>query len=260
MRLNVFGVIALSLFAIIPAGRAGTVAYAIDAGGNFGTIDLTNGVFTDIGNISPRLEGMGDASGTLYGAPLLTQTLVSINPANAQTTTVGGPAGFNYGDLGSTTAGLYGLDYSNNLYSINPVTGIPTLIGPLGVPAASGGLSADGASLYLADGPNLYSVNTSTAQLTLIGDMGLEIGAMVVSGGILYGASLNCPCSLDTLNTSTGQATFVANITGAPFGLYGLASPQTSSTPEPSTSVLLVAALAALMACLRRRKPSAYLR
>ena len=147
-------------------------------GAVFGTIDLNTGVFsslgtTAIGGPAMALSGMADL-GTLYGAHEGTNNnaIYTINPANGALTRVGttGISGFSFGDLGSTTTGLYVVNSSANLYSINPTTGAATLIGSLDI--GVGGytsLSTNASSLDFAAGNNLYTLNTTTGAATLIG-------------------------------------------------------------------------------------------
>src|ERR1700731_127444 len=67
--------------------KGDTIAYMGTASGEFGTIDLNNGVFTHIGITSLNgqaalaLPGMGEANGVLYGATFFDGGLVTIDPA-----------------------------------------------------------------------------------------------------------------------------------------------------------------------------------
>lgn len=132
----------------VPGARAADTAahvYVVTFSGEFGTVNLSNGVFRQIGPNTPEsLGGLVWANGTLYS--LVTGgnnagDLVTINPATGQVTDVG-PTGLGadaFG-LGGVDGHLYLTDFNvgggvQNLYSVNLATGAATLIGPTGVPA-----------------------------------------------------------------------------------------------------------------------------
>jgi hypothetical protein len=80
---------------------------------------------------------------------------------------------------------LLTLGFDGNLTSINPVTGLGTVIGPTGLsdcstpsspcgPRSAGVLSALGGTLYATDfSQNLYRVNPATGAATLVGPTGI---------------------------------------------------------------------------------------
>ncbi|HEV3330119.1 MAG TPA: hypothetical protein VG096_03995 [Bryobacteraceae bacterium] len=99
---------------------------------HFGTIDLTTGVYTDIGNMGRLLSGLGAFGNGLYGGLNGGNTVYQVNPGTGQLTpfsTSGATPVGGWNDFGSTTTGLYGLDSIGNLYSINPSTAVVTFIG-----------------------------------------------------------------------------------------------------------------------------------
>lgn len=262
--------------------RADVLGYAVLSGpmSPFGVEDLTTGTFVQRGDIASSLgpngglNGLGEIGGSLYGigntASGLNNTLYRVNPGDASLTIVGsGSVGF--GDMGSTTAGLYGLDYRMNLYSINPATGAATLIGPTGLALSShGDLSTGAGTLYLfaqygTSSPELYSLDTHTGTATLIGNTPAVFG-MLYQGGSLYGESYSacttnpdgiCGQSIYAVNPATANSTFVSNVTGTNFAFDGLA-PVPTTVPEPSSFSLLIAssllgAGAGFVASVRRR-------
>lgn len=94
-----------------------------------------------------------------------------------------------YFDTGSTLIGLFGIDPNMRLFSINPVTGITTIIGSLGVgDNGTLGLSTNSTTLYFTDAGILYTINTSTGAATAVGALGAtnSIGALVFINGTLY--------------------------------------------------------------------------
>jgi hypothetical protein len=120
--------------------------YVVNGNNQFGTVDLGTGAFQQIGPNTPE-----------------------------------GEAGLVQASNGS----LLTLTYSGNLDSINPTTGITTVIGPTSLgdcssPASSCGpnsasaLAALGGTIYATDfANNLYRVDALTGKATLIGPTGI---------------------------------------------------------------------------------------
>jgi len=253
------------LVSFVATAKADPIAYMGTDTGEFGTIDLTTGVFSLLGNSGQTLAGMAVADGKLFASAYHTAsgTLFNVNQANGALTTVG-ISGIDIDDFGSTTSGLFGVGVNGDLYSFNPSTAAATLVGPTGIGFGSWrGLSTNSATLYFADGINLYTLNTSTGAATLVGDMGggVEIGALLEEGGILYGGEEEPSLQVDTLDPVTGLATAGPPLTGASGHFYALA-PYPIPTPpppvpEPATLGLLgvgIAGVAALRLAKRRRQ------
>jgi hypothetical protein len=138
------------LLPVIPAS-AGTLVYVVNGppsgAAQFGTIDLGTGAFNQIGPSTP--EG---SQGLVQG----------------------------------TNGSLLTLDFSGNLDSINPATGVTSLIGPTGLadcaappaspcgPHSSNALASAGGRIYVTDfANNLYRVNPATGAATLVGPTGI---------------------------------------------------------------------------------------
>ena len=229
--------------------KADNTAYANLDGGDFGTIDLSTGAFTLLGNSGVTLSGMAVYNGVLYGDSLAgTGTLYTINPANGSLTTVGS-SGKSYVDFGDTTSGLFAEGFDGNLYAINSATGAATLVGATNPPYAGGfsSISLNSSTLYYTQGAdnNFYTLNTSTGAATLVGSLGgsLGTGAMIFEDGILYAAEDSPASSIDTINPATGSATIGPAVTGARSVVFGLAPnpvPSPSEAPEPSSMLLLL--------------------
>jgi len=174
--------------------NANSIAYTGSSTSQFGTIDLNTGVFISLGNSGQTLAGLAVAGGSIFGTSYHTAngTLFTVNPANGALTSVGTAAGIDYDDFGSTTSGLYALNFggTQDLYSFNPSTGAATLIGPTGLGYGLWrGLSTNSSTLYFADGANLYALSTSTGPATLVGAFGgsVQMGALLMEAGTLYG-------------------------------------------------------------------------
>ncbi len=211
--------IGLVLFlAFQSAATAQTTVYIFDGGtDDFGTLNLSTGGFTKLGNTGVRLEGMGELGNNLYGGT--GNTLYQINLSNGSVTAIGN-ASITYRGFGATTASLYTQATNSNLYSINAATGTVNLIGATGIGEVNS-MSANGSTLYATVGTILYSINTNTGAATEIGDTGVSlIGAIVLYQGKLYAGTTSGV--LYTLDPLTGAATLVAD-TGV--DTWGLAFP-----------------------------------
>ena len=130
MRLVSIALIAVATCFMSNACRADQIVYAMGSlGSEFGTLDLTTGVFNPIG------------------------------PADT---------GF-YGDITTqpTTGTVYAVDHNMDLIVLNPSTGaIESTVGHLGIHLYGLKFDANGV-LYGYNGGSLYQVNPSTASETL---------------------------------------------------------------------------------------------
>jgi len=222
---------------------ADTIVYVVRAGTQaLGTLDLNTGVYTQISATPINNMELGVFGGVLYGAGGQCGCLIQINSStgvHVDTPIPFSNGGNNFGafnGFGSTTAGLFavgaGAGSLNSLYSVDPTTGAPTLIGSTGIitQGGTGFLSAsnDSSKLYWAVQTNfistLYSINTSTGAATLIGaedESSKRLGnvfSMVFTGGTLWANFWSA--GFGTINTSSGVQTLVStNIFNAVFGM-----------------------------------------
>jgi hypothetical protein len=140
----------IALFALVlftTAAYADSLVYIVNGSQQFGTLNLATGAFQQIGPTQPEVGSFG-----LAAAP---------------------------------NGSLVTFAYSSNLYSINPATGSPTLVGPTGLadcatptspcgPTSSATLGNFAGKIYATDFQNnLYNVNSVTGAATLIGATGI---------------------------------------------------------------------------------------
>jgi hypothetical protein len=253
------GVIASAILAALAFGtaRADDIAYVGVNGGNFGTVDLETGAFADLGNSGQTLAGLAVANSTLFATSYHVgdSSLYSVNPSNGQLTSIG-TTGVDVDDFGSTTTGLYAVDTSGNLDSINRATGAATVIGNIGISLGSWrSLSTNSNTLYFSNGANLYSLSTTTGAATLIGATGgPEMGALLFENGKLYGGEETPTLAVATLNITSGAATTGAGFTGSGSGqFFALAPNPIPSVPEPATWLLTLFGACAIGGLARKR-------
>jgi PEP-CTERM motif len=243
------------------------VVYVSRPFNDFGTVNLTTGVYTSIGTTSVGLNGLTYApNGTLYGMGT-DNTLYIVNRGTASLTPIG-PTGSFFGmvNLAARSDGsLFATDAFTNgpggfVYGINPGTGQATSIGQSGLTggfAATGGLAfGAGNTLFMqyglfASDYALYTVNQSTGAASLVGTTGVSTGGLVFAGGNAY--AFDFFGEIYTIDTTTGAATDTGvSVTGG-FGPID-AAVAAPAVPEPSSLALASLGAASLAGyCWRRR-------
>jgi hypothetical protein len=147
MRVKSILLASLAFALVTTAAHADSFVYIVNGSQQFGTVDLATGAFQQIGPQQPEAGSFG-----LAAAP---------------------------------NGSLVTFAYSSNLYSINPATGVPTLVGPTGLgdcatvsspcgPTSASTLGSFAGKIYATDFQNsLYNVNSVTGAATLIGSTGI---------------------------------------------------------------------------------------
>ncbi len=224
MKAAITAVALTSILALAPAASA--QIYAMTDAGVFGTLNLTTGAFTQLGDAGITPAGMAGLGGALYAMYYGDCETYLINPANGNISNQGCGSATYYQSGGTTTA-LYAVGTDQKLYFIDASNGATTLIGPTGLP--SGGfqtMSSGGTGLYttatLDTGTILYSINTTTGLSSIVGNTGVT--ANVASCGFYHGTlyMVTDTGDLYSVNTSNAQATFIVN-TGQ--DIWGLGIP-----------------------------------
>jgi hypothetical protein len=234
-------VVFLALILIAPSSCLGASVYVLGndlASGNglFGTLDLGNGGFHQIGSDIPAIEASSGLAPGPNGS-LLTLTgagnLNSINPVTGVSTLIGptglgecstpaspcGPNSVNW--LGALGTSVYATDFANNLYKVNPLTGTATLIGPTGIPALPFvPLTTNPDGTFNAYGETIFGAN---------GKLYATFAAFTVNPETITPESILVPPNLYEIDPTTAVATLigptdltlgaVANVNGTLYGL-----------------------------------------
>jgi outer membrane protein assembly factor BamB len=226
-------------------------------------IDLATGVAVDLGLIDfDDAEGLAFAGTQLYAIGGTEGEFWNITtPPGVLVGATGPRSGIDAGlDFDVTQNKMYNINTgggeTSTLYEINIANGAATFVGSDTVFADGLAIDANG-SAFAADflfSDSLYSVNLTNGDLTLVGLLGIDVsvqdGLAFDPAGILY--ALTSDGEIYTLNTGSGQATFLAQVTlgGDEIGGFeGLAI----QVPEPSSLLLATLGLSCLAALGWRR-------
>ena len=243
------GVLAVALLVVAcgaETSRAGQILWIDDAFGNIGTVDVSTGASTVIGNSGVSLTDIAFApNGDLYGVTFT--SLYKINTHTGLATLVG-----NLGDV--VNAGANALVFAPNgtlyaasalspdLFTVNPATGAATAVpGTLSVGSA-GDLAFNGGKLFLTARTNdLIRVDNLPGPVSgsIVGPLGFTDVLALATGddGVLYGVE---GTQILQVNTTTGHATLLINYFGnALAGANGATVlPAALSVPEPGSLVM----------------------
>jgi len=259
------------------AGAASAQLYGLSNGIDLFTIDITTGAGTLVGTMTDpggtgsitemeydEVSGRAFAQasdGAFYGFEFDITTATVIGGSIANSGAYNGLeviGGMWYGTV------IFGSAGPSELRTIDPFTGVSTLIGLTGIGPVSG-LAYDQATATMygveggPGGGGLYTINMSTGAATLIGPTGIGAGAIEFGpdGQLYAGGNNNDGGNFYSIDTTTGQATLIG-ATGFP-SVHGMGLvPLLVAAPIPSTNsvgmvvfVLLVSIGAFML--LRRR-------
>jgi hypothetical protein len=236
-------------------GVAGPVFYTISYGDApiFGTIDPFTGTVTQIGT---PLAGYGhdvtvSPTGSVYA--VIDQDLYSINKFTAAATHIGTFAAEMQTLAFRGDGTLFGAAFDGFLYTVNPLTGVETAVGSMGLPDGPDNIRFDDlGNLYIMTATTnsaLYLLNQSTGAGSFVGLSGQDDTSLGAFYGGVFLAS-NAPGGAPqmlTVDRSTGLGTPGASANG----IYLFALDPTS-VPEPGTVAMVVGGLGVLLLARRR--------
>jgi len=238
-------------------------AYVATGNGNFGSLDLTTGAYTQIGSLGlsfgETIFGLGFIGGELIGSDSNNPgSLYSINTATGAATLIGALSdGANvYSVDGGTTSGgaFIGVTQDSNslLFAAQP-TAPPNVLGALPLGFEADGLVAvdgSGSNIYLgedvgAPSDTLHVLNASG--LTSLGALGANAYSGAVVGSTLYTTDGQNIYNYTVSPTSLSGILGDTPITGlGEDAVDALALISVTSVPEPSTWALMLIGFAGL--------------
>jgi hypothetical protein len=165
---------------------------------------------------------------TLIGSEYSGNSVYQIDGATGNFTTIGGGSTNHLPGLAynPNTGVLYGTNEAN-LYTVNPSTGVASLVGAHGAQTITGLTFNSAYTVLYSIGYNgtLYSVNPATGTETAIGALGITPNTITDlatnSAGTVYATGTSG--NLYTVNTSTGAASLVGATTGTSAGMTAIA-------------------------------------
>jgi hypothetical protein len=110
----------------------------------------------------------------------------------------------------------------------------------------------------VVDPPELYQINPVTGVATLVGPTALGLDAVLQLNGTVYGLDFGSTGTntVLSLNLTNGNTTFLNNYVSSPVpdGVNAIDIIGAAATPEPASLALAGFGIAVLVACGRRRR------
>lgn len=237
------------------AANAAPVLWVDDSSGRLGTVDVTTGDVTVVGNMGVLMTDIAfDPSGVLYGISFT--SLYRIDKDTAAPTFIGSTGISSNSLVFGADGALY--TANNRLYTLNPATGAATLVGSGGASYnSSGDLAFIGNNLYLSSigGDNLMQIDRTTGVATNVGSIGAgSVYGMATDNNVdLYGVS---GTSILSISTTTGAGSVLLNYAGHGLGAaYGTSFIEEAAPPVPipAAAWLFGSGLLGLVGVARRK-------
>ena len=263
-----------SLIIVVALAKVGEAEasplYAAEYGGSaIYQVDPSDGSSASIGSASHNTNGLAynPLISTMY--TIDAGVLYTLDLSDASTSLIGG------GNASFFTGLTFNGDYSkllsansNGLYSIDPLTGTASLIGPFQNATFFGGIidlatNSNGVVYGMGLDGDLYTVDDTTGEATFVASTGVANGFTSISfdeNDVLYGISTCCDTnipddSLVIINALNGATTLVGGDIGSDARGLAFAIPAPSTVPLPATLPLLMSSLGILSIIgWRRRK------
>lgn len=255
----------LALLAIVsaPVVSGASILYGIEfsTGTGFYQVNQATGAITLIGNTGNSATGdlTSDQSSTIWSVDMANNALLTINPgtgAVSSTTPLRAPTGapvtivslawdpLNHNLYGNTAVG-FGNTVNDQLYQIDPVSGMTSFIGTIGFNAVYAlGFDRSGTLYGISNvSADLLTINIGSGAGTLVAPVTLssafDLAFRPEDNTMFVADSVGGTESLYTMNPTTGAATLVGPY-GSATNVVGLAF----IAPEPGTVGLLLSGLA----------------
>jgi DNA-binding beta-propeller fold protein YncE len=244
---------------------------AVDSSRALFEVDIVTGVKTPIGTVSANAgttAGLAydPSAGVVYLASSSTDSLYTLDINTGSATLIGA-----FSDSGivmhglefdSSTNTLFGASgggtTAGNLYTLNPVTGLETLVGNSGLTSFTN-LVHDSLNnvMYATNSgtDSFYTINRATGAATLIGPLAISSNP----NGLAYNSDNDTIYLVDnttdnfySINRATGTAQLIGAMgTGNLLGLVYIPA----AIPEPGTLMLTSVLLGLGLTTARRRRP-----
>lgn len=266
-------VFAALLAAISAPGLSGaSILYGIEfsSGTGFYQVNQATGAITLIGNTGNPATGdlTSDQSSTIWSVDMNNNALLTINPATgavSSTTPLMAPTGapvtivslawdpLNHNLYGNTAVG-FGNTVNDQLYQIDPTSGMTSFIGTIGFNAVYAlGFDQSGTLFGISNvSADLLTINIGSGAGTLVAPVTLssafDLAFRPEDNTMFVADSVGGTESLYTMNPTTGAASLVGPY-GSATNVVGLAF----IAPEPGTVGLLLSGLALVAWKARKR-------
>jgi hypothetical protein len=252
-----------ALFVYDLSAQAAPPIYATSGdGANLVTINPANGASTLIGSSGTSgayAAAFSPDGSTLYGILGWNTSNDRLGKYNVATGTITPVSGNVFGVPAmlalevSSNGILYGGSWgtTNNFFSINPTTGIATIIGSTGFDSVMDFAFDSQGTLWAVNNFDLWKINTGTGAATHVTAIqgtnnNPVMGIMFDGNDVLYATEYTSSSVLYTINTTTGNATLVGNT-----GLFYAHGGDIFSVPEPTSFALLGIGMLIVALCRR---------